>query len=101
VKVLLHTDAVAELEANVAFYENKEPGLGMKYAKDVYAGFACIATYPEAWRVFCGDTRRYLLNRFYHNIIYRVRAGQVEVLALANDQKRPGYWRNREMLHAR
>jgi plasmid stabilization system protein ParE len=43
-----------------------------------------------------GSLRRVSLHRFPYNLIYYVSAGEVRVIALAHQRRRPGYWAHRK-----
>ena len=58
------------------------------------AGMA-IVDLPQAWPLFEGGTRRFLLRRFPYQLIYRQRADEIEVVAVMHQRRRPGYWRRR------
>lgn len=47
---------------------------------------------PERWPRFAHGTRRYVLQQFPFSLIYRVKGQSVQVIALAHDKRKPGYW---------
>jgi plasmid stabilization system protein ParE len=56
-----------------------------------------VAQNPEAGRPLSADgrTRRVLVSRFPYQLVYRLRPGEVVVVAVAHMKRRPGYWRDR------
>jgi len=94
-KFSFHPDAVAELDMAAAYYEERQPGLGLEFAEEVYAAIARINEYPEAWTAMSKNTRRSLLNRFPYGLIYQVKSGHLRIVAVANLHRRPGYWKER------
>ena len=54
-----------------------------------------IVETPEAWSPHLSGTRRYLLRKFPYCVIYRVVGDRLEVVAVARQRRRPGYWRDR------
>jgi hypothetical protein len=53
---------------------------------------------PESGNPISADqkTRRLLVNRFPYQAVYRVRHGEIVIVALAHLKRRPGYWKHRE-----
>ena len=90
-----HEDAETELDKAVEYYEECRPGLGLEFAQEVYAAIARVVQFPEAWAPMSRNTRRCLVNRFPFGVIYRVKSGYTEVVAVADLRRRPGYWRHR------
>ena len=54
-----------------------------------------IQQHPHAWNPMGRGLRRCRLVVFPYGLIYRVRADSVEIIAVAHDSRRPGYWRDR------
>ncbi len=52
---------------------------------------------PEVGTPLSADrkTRRLLLPRFPYQIVYRIRPGEIVVVAIAHSRRRPGYWKSR------
>ncbi len=92
----LHRAAVGEHYDNVAFYEERVPGLGADYLADFDAVMAHIEAWPNFYPTF-GDPhiRRAGLKRFPFHVIYRAEATQIIVLAISHHRRRPAYWLGR------
>jgi hypothetical protein len=73
--------ARSELLAEVAYYEDKEPGLGKKFLLAVEEATARALSYPLTGTPASKRTRRMFLRDF--------------PFALAYHARRPGYWRSR------
>ena len=50
---------------------------------------------PGQWPLYLQETRRYLLSHFPFSLVYRLRNGEIEVVAVAHHFRQPGYWRIR------
>jgi DNA replication protein DnaC/plasmid stabilization system protein ParE len=50
---------------------------------------------PERWPIHLHGTRRIVFPRFPFSLIYRLRNEQVQVVAVAHQSRRPGYWKER------
>ena len=94
-KFHFHPDAHVEFDKAVEYYEERQFGLGLEFAEEVYAGIARIIKYPDASTPMSKNTRRCLISRFPYGIIYQVKTGDVRIIAIANLQRRPGYWNKR------
>lgn len=94
-RVELHPDAAAELEAGVQWYESQALGLGDDFLHDVEAGVVAVRESPDRWPVFEGVIRRYLLHRFPYGLLYFASGDVIHVLAVMHLHRRPGYWQRR------
>jgi hypothetical protein len=94
-KFHFHPDADAEFDKAVEYYEQCQSGLGLEFAEEVYAAIARITEYPDAWTPLSKNTRRCLINRFPYGVIYQVKTNDLRIIAIANLQRRPGYWNER------
>ncbi len=94
-KFSFHPLAEAELDDAVSYYDERQHGLGIEFAEEVYATVARIIEYPAAWAKLSKHTRRCLLNRFPYGVIYQVKNRTIRIIAIANLHRRPGYWQIR------
>ena len=92
----IHPEAVAEHQKQVAYYENKQAGLGRRYHTEFRAALDAACAAPHRYRVVHPPAiRRIGLNVFPFDVIYREAGGSVQVLAVAHHRRRPEYWRSR------
>lgn len=92
--------AIAELEAAASWYEEQRPGLGLAFVDAVDATLVRVADWPRSGSPVPDvaddlDVRRVPVARFPYNLPYIVHEDFVDVLAVAHDHRRPGYWRDR------
>ncbi len=90
-----HPEAEKEFIAAVDYYEESQLGLGLDFAREVYAAITRIIEYPNAWPKVTLRTRRCLVNRYPYAIIYQVRQSELAIIAVANLHRQPGYWKSR------
>jgi plasmid stabilization system protein ParE len=95
VLVAFHPEALAELQAVAARYEAEVPALGSAFVAEVRRAEGRLARFPLAGAPLRGETRRLLLRRFPHGLVYRAEPERVFILAVAHVRRRPGYWRSR------
>ena len=90
-----HPSAEEEFDRAVGYYEACCTGLGLDFAEEVYAAIARIIAYPKAWTRLSKRTRRCLVNRFPFGVIFQVKDSELRVIAVANLNRKPGYWKRR------
>ncbi len=88
-------EAEDELNAAVAFYEDAEPGLGIRLKDEARAVIQWIAKNPEMPRLREKGYRRVNFKVFQHYIAYFIWADTIWVLAIAHAHRRPEYWLER------
>ena len=91
-----HSEAQAEFREAALFYESKRSGLGASFADEVEHAIQLILAHPDAGTPVGRSLRRVLVKRFPYAVIYRREAGEIFILALAHQSRRPGYWRQRK-----
>lgn len=90
-----HPEARKELLVSIDYYEKCKPGLGLDFAKEVYAAIERIKSFPTAWPSISLHTRRCLVNRFPFGILYAADKKGILIVAVMELHRRPGYWKKR------
>lgn len=90
-----HPRAEEEFDDAVDYYESCQSGLGLEFAEEIFASIERIAAYPDAWAELSTNTRRCIVNRFPYGVVFQIKSGALRIIAVANLQQRPGYWKNR------
>ena len=81
---------------HVAYYEERQRGLGARYLAAFESAMVKVCENPDRYRVeLFLSIRRYRILGFPYNILYRASGNEVEVLVVASDRRRPGYWLGR------
>lgn len=98
--VRYHPEALAELRADVSWYENRGAGLGERFEFAVDAVVDGVLDWPESGAVWPGwdgipVVRSLRVPSFPYRLVYLVMVDKLTVIALAHDRRRPGYWRER------
>jgi hypothetical protein len=95
----LHPEAAEEWTDAALRYDRKQPGLGDDFTTAVLDAFETIEEQPDRWPlVERGDgARRYVMQRFPFLIVYfEGEPGEpFHVVAIAQGNREPGYWRGR------
>jgi hypothetical protein len=95
--VEFHEDAAAEAVAAVAWYSERNADAGDAFAAALAHAVGLVEAAPERWPVASGDVRRVHLARFPFTIFYRSRNEVTQVLAIAHQRRKPGYWNGRTL----
>jgi toxin ParE1/3/4 len=89
----IHPEAAAEHRRQIAYYEEKQAGLGRRYHAAFRAALAIACEAPQRPRIVRPpDIRRVSLSIFQFDLIYREKQGVVQVLAVAHHRREPDYW---------
>lgn len=92
-----HAEAEYELNQAVDYYNECQPLLGWDLAREVRAAIQNIVNFPKAWTRLSKNTRRCLVNRFPYGVIYQIVGEGILIIAVMNLNRKPGYWREREV----
>jgi hypothetical protein len=84
--------ARAELLAEVAYDENRRPGLGARFRAEVEAVAEKTVASPDSGAPVAGVARRRLLPTFPFSLIYTVMGYGILVHAVAHNRRRPTFW---------
>ncbi len=96
-KLRVHRLAVVEIDHEVDYYEERQPGLGNELENEIESALRRILRFPESapqWKDR-PDRRLAVLDRFPFTIPYQIMGDEIVVLALAHTSRRPGYWKRR------
>jgi plasmid stabilization system protein ParE len=77
------------------WYAERSPIAARAFATEVNTCVERVGEAPNRWPCYLGGTRRYLFPHFPFSLVYRVRNGEIEIVAVAHHRRRPGYWRSR------
>ena len=95
IDVRFHPAAVDEVSAAVSWYQQRNPQAGIAFREAFGQAIGRIESYPDSWPAYMYGTRRLLMRLFPFHVIYRVRRNSVEIIAVAHERRRPGYWASR------
>lgn len=84
-----------EVREAADYYSAISPGLGLAFKRELRQLMRLVATMPLAWPA-CGENiRKCLMTRFPYLVIYSPLPGELLVLAVGHQHRRPDYWRDR------
>lgn len=88
-------EARDEFLEEIAYYEDRQKGLGDRFREAVEAATALASAHPRLgspWRL---RTRRVFPKGFKFSVVYRVEPTELVVFAVAHFSRRSTYWRGR------
>jgi len=85
-----------ELLAEVAYYNEAQTGLGLRFAAAVELATARALTFPLSGTPAAAGTRRMIVRGFPYSVFYRTQEDGIVVFAVAHHARRPGYWAGRK-----
>ncbi|MCB1230214.1 MAG: type II toxin-antitoxin system RelE/ParE family toxin [Verrucomicrobiae bacterium] len=94
-KVRLHPEALAEaLEAKYYIRED-DPREAEAFVVELQAAIDRIRENPETPACFSGEYRKMRAGKFRYAAVYRLREGEIQVMAVMHLHRKPGYWKER------
>lgn len=85
-----------EFLAQVEYYEDELPGLGVRFVSAVEAATSRALAYPMAGHPLVAGTRRVLTHDFPFSVVYRPIDEGILVVAIPHHSREPYYWRPRQ-----
>lgn len=87
--------ALEEFEEATRYYEEREPGLGLRFRMEIESVCAAIIRQPLLWRERQGGFRRVNCPAFPYYIAFFLRGERIIVAAVAHSSRHPDYWKKR------
>jgi plasmid stabilization system protein ParE len=90
--VRLHPLAADELEAVRRWYHERNPEAAAAFLADIDSAILAVTEAPQRWPRIHVKYRRYIMRNFQFNVVYFILLASIEIIAVAHDRRRPGYW---------
>ena len=81
-KIELHPGAIAEAESAQAWYAERSKTASKAFVAELTHAVNKISESPLRWPEYHKETRRYFFPRFPFSLVYRVKEGLIEVIAI-------------------
>lgn len=96
--VVLHSQAIEELDSAISYYEIQKAGLGLEFLSEMEQAISRIQQHPNLGTAYkISGLRRYVIQRFPFLIFYAERETFIWIVAIAHSKRRPDYWRRRQI----
>jgi toxin ParE1/3/4 len=94
--LVFHPEALAELQEQAVYYEERSEGLGERFVSQVEAAAGLAVSMPGIGSPYKHRTRRVFPKDFPFSVVYREFGETMVIVAVAAFRRRPGYWRHRK-----
>lgn len=91
----LHPEAETEFLEAIEYFETCEEGLGLEFARQIYAAIRRITEFPYACSPVDYDLRRCLVKRFRYGLIYEIMDEGIVIQVVMHLNRDPEYWKSR------
>lgn len=96
--IVIQDEAIAELESAIAYYEERQVGLGLDFLAEVEQAIRNIQRNPNVSAPYGTlGIRRYVMRRFPFVIFYSELTDIIWIIAIAHAKRKPGYWQRRQL----
>lgn len=93
--VSLHSLARAELNESTDYYNEVSADIASRFLDDFEATVQSITANPTCFLKVTNTVHRKAFAMFPFFLFYSVRAGEIRILAIAHQSRRPFYWAGR------
>ena len=93
--VRFHHAARAELVHEVGFYTAINRHLGERFDTAVKKAIGIATVFPDLGSPYVSGTRREFAKKFHFSIVYLKLESEIFIVAIAPENRKPGYWRHR------
>jgi plasmid stabilization system protein ParE len=90
-----HQEATEEYDAAFDWYLERSPNAALRFDEEVDFALAQIGATPTRWAGGPALNSQILLRQFPFTLIYRERAPNIQIIAVAHTSRKPGYWKQR------
>lgn len=95
-RIRLAKSARKELVEAIQYHEKERAGIGEELAEEIDRVVRLIAERPMVGSDIGKGERKFTVDRFRYNVIYRIEEKTLFVLAIAHHRRKPNYWRKRK-----
>jgi len=90
-----HPLADAEAEEAFNYYKADSKDAARRFLVELRETTTRIRRNPRLYPLTIAEARNARLHNFPYSVIYRETSNEIQILAIAHDKRRPGYWRKR------
>lgn len=93
--VSFHPAADAEILEATEWYLQRSRAAATAFVRELEHAIERIAEAPTRYPLTRFGRRRFVMLSYPYDVVYRIAAGAVEVVAVAHHARNPAYWRRR------
>lgn len=95
-RIRISASARKELTDAIEYHNREKERLGEELAAEITRVIRMIAERPLIGSDIGKGERKFPVDRFHYNVIYRIEEKTVFVLAIAHHRRKPNCWRKRK-----
>jgi len=88
-------EAEQEVEEHRAWYRERSESAEAGFLVELDHAVEQVIAAPHQWPRFRSGTRRYVFPKYPFSLVYFLENDVINVVAIAHDSRKPGYWRKR------
>lgn len=88
-------DAARDIEETFVWYEQQQPGLGVRFLAELERVWEIIDEYPALYAMIYKTVRKAKPATFPYQIYYFIKGEEQLVLAVLHERRKPSVWQNR------
>ena len=97
-QIRLQRIAKKELAKAIAYFEEKEVGLGFRFRMEFDHAVTLIRENPYIGAVWERSSyRHWVIERFRYVLYYMLKQEAIWIVAVAHSSRRPNYWKHRKL----
>ncbi len=94
-KIRYASSAEVEFAESALYYLEESPQAALNYEEKIDEAISLIAEAPERYPIYESEIRVKVVDTFPFSIYYRVREEEIQILSIAHQSRKPGYWSKR------
>lgn len=95
-QVSFHVEAETEYLSELQYLEAELRGLGRRFQLEFQRALRRLRSFPSSGREIAPQIRIVRMRKFRYGIIYsEANEGEILILAIAHERRKPGYWMER------
>ena len=92
----LHPEAESDLREAAEYYRERAGArIAQAFLSEFGHAMTLLLEHPLLGAQWIHGKRRLVMRHFPYSVIYAIAAREIQVLAVAHQSRRPGYWRKR------
>jgi len=95
-KVRILDEALAEVQEAMKWYGEVSVELSNDVETKFFESIDKLVKYPLTHPKTKANVRKYRMDRFPYNLLYRVNKNLIVIIALVHHRRKPNYWKGRK-----
>jgi plasmid stabilization system protein ParE len=88
-RTFVHPEAQTDIREAARWYEDREPGLGLRFLREIHTSLEHITDNPLMFPIIEEEVRRALLRKFPYSIYFIEERDAIAIIAVLHQHRRP------------